>query len=126
MIKNFISVGSIHVWRYSPSRALASLIKHLLSSLFAALLLHPLIPRSCRPSMYQRPIPFPYSQVVVCLSIPYNASLRFSEHRILSGMESDPHAHPPNGITRVSFLSGPSPLTCPTWVTLPVAALPPA
>ena len=75
-------LGSIHVWRYSPFRALASLIRHLHSSLFAALLLHPVIPSSCRPSMYQRPIPFPYSQVIVCLSISSNASLMFSEHRV--------------------------------------------
>ena len=103
MIENIISVGSIHARRYSPFRTLASLIRHLHSSLFAALLLHPLIPRSCRPSMYQRPFPFPYSQVVVCLLIPSKASLRFSEHRFFSGVESDPHAQPPTWRTRVSL-----------------------
>ena len=40
-------VGTIHLWRYSTFRALASLIRRLHSSLFVALLLHPLIPSSC-------------------------------------------------------------------------------
>jgi len=43
---------SIHPWRYSPFRALASLITCLHSSLFAALLLHPLIPSSCGASLW--------------------------------------------------------------------------
>ena len=43
---------SIHPWRYSPFWALASLIRCLHSSLFAALLLHPLIPSSCRASLW--------------------------------------------------------------------------
>jgi len=34
----------IHLWRYSPVRALTSLTRRFHSSLFAALLLHPLIP----------------------------------------------------------------------------------
>ena len=42
----------IHPWRYSPFRTLASLISRLHSSLLAALLLHPLIPRSCRASLW--------------------------------------------------------------------------
>jgi len=42
---------SIHLWRYSLFRALASLTRHLHSSLFAALLLHPLIPSSCSASI---------------------------------------------------------------------------
>ena len=42
----------LHLWRYRPFRALASLIIHLHSSLFAALLLHPLIPSSCRASLW--------------------------------------------------------------------------
>jgi len=42
---------SIHLWRYSPFRALAFLIRRLHSSLFAALLLHPLIPSSCSASL---------------------------------------------------------------------------
>jgi hypothetical protein len=42
---------SIHQWFYSPFRALASLIRRLHSSLFAALLLHPLIPTSCSASL---------------------------------------------------------------------------
>jgi hypothetical protein len=42
---------TIHLWRYSPFRALASLISRLHSSLFAALLLHPLIPSSCSASL---------------------------------------------------------------------------
>jgi len=43
---------SIHPWRYNPFRALASLIRRLHSSLFAALLLHPLIPSSCSASIW--------------------------------------------------------------------------
>ena len=39
---------SIHLWCYSPFRALASLIRRFHSSLFAALLHHPLITSSCR------------------------------------------------------------------------------
>jgi hypothetical protein len=39
--------SSIHLWRYSPFRALTSLTRRLHSSLFAALLLQPLIPSSC-------------------------------------------------------------------------------
>ena len=46
---------SIHVWCYSPFRALASLIRRLHSSLFATLLLHPLIPSSCRASLWTTP-----------------------------------------------------------------------
>ena len=41
-----------HVWRYSPFRTLASLIRRLHSSLFSALLLHPLIPGSCNASLW--------------------------------------------------------------------------
>ena len=40
----------VHIWRYSPFRALASLIRRLHLSLFSALLLHPLIPNSCNAS----------------------------------------------------------------------------
>ena len=43
---------SIHLWRYSPFRALASLIRRFHSSLFATLLLHPLIPSSCSASLW--------------------------------------------------------------------------
>jgi len=43
---------SIHLWRYSPFRALASLIRRLHLSLFAALLLHPLVPSSCSASLW--------------------------------------------------------------------------
>jgi hypothetical protein len=43
---------SIHLWRYSPFRAFASLIRCPHSSLFAALLLHPLIPSSCSASLW--------------------------------------------------------------------------
>jgi hypothetical protein len=43
---------STHLWRYSPFRALASLIRCLHSSLFAALLLHPLIRSSCSASLW--------------------------------------------------------------------------
>jgi len=43
---------SIHIRRYSPFRALASLIRRLYSSLFSTLLLHPLIPRSCDASLW--------------------------------------------------------------------------
>jgi len=38
---------SFHIWRYSPFRALASLIRRLNSPLFSSLLLHPLIPSIC-------------------------------------------------------------------------------
>ena len=44
--------ASIHIWRYNPFRALASLIRRLHSSLFSALLLHPLIPSSCNASLW--------------------------------------------------------------------------
>ena len=43
---------SIHIWRYSPFRALASLKACLHSSLFSALLLQPLIPSSCNASLW--------------------------------------------------------------------------
>jgi hypothetical protein len=43
---------SIHVWRYSPFRALAFLKECLHSSLFSALLLRPLIPSSCSASLW--------------------------------------------------------------------------
>ena len=43
---------SIHIWRYSPFQALASLIRRLHSSLFSALLLQPLIPSSCNASLW--------------------------------------------------------------------------
>ena len=43
---------SIHLWRYSPFRALASLTRRLHSSLFVALLLHPLVPGSCSASLW--------------------------------------------------------------------------
>ena len=43
---------SIHIWRYSPFRALASLKAWLHSSLFSALLLQPLIPSSCNASLW--------------------------------------------------------------------------
>jgi len=43
---------SIHLWSYSPFRALASLTRRLHSSLFVALLLHPLVPSSCSASLW--------------------------------------------------------------------------
>jgi len=43
---------SIHIWRYSPFRALTSIIRHLHSSLFSAVLLHPLIPISRNASLW--------------------------------------------------------------------------
>jgi len=43
---------SIHLWRYSPFRALASLTRRLHSSLSAALLLHPLVRSSCSASLW--------------------------------------------------------------------------
>ena len=46
-----------HIWRYSPFRALASLIRRLHSSLFSALLLHPLIPSSCNASLWTTSAP---------------------------------------------------------------------
>ena len=47
-----VTFPSIHIWRYSPFRALASLKARLHSSLFSALLLHPLIPSSCCASLW--------------------------------------------------------------------------
>ena len=44
-----------HIWRYSPFRALASLTIRLHSSLFSALLLHPLIPSSRNTSLWTTP-----------------------------------------------------------------------
>ena len=115
---------SIHLWRYSPFRALASLIRCLHSSLFVALLLHPLVPSSCSASllttsahlvlghptglvvwkfpfrtehsMYRKSIPFPCNQVVVYLLIPSEASLRFSEHRFFYRVGSLPPRPSPN------------------------------
>jgi hypothetical protein len=43
---------SIHLRRYSPFRALSSLTRRHHSSLFVALLLHPLIPSSCIASLW--------------------------------------------------------------------------
>ena len=43
---------SIHIWCYSPFRALASLIRRLYSSLFSVLLFHPFIPTSCSASLW--------------------------------------------------------------------------
>ena len=43
---------SIHLWRCSHFRALASLIRRLHSSLFVALLLHPLVHSSCSASLW--------------------------------------------------------------------------
>jgi hypothetical protein len=43
---------SIHLWSYSSFRALAFLTRRLHSSLFAALLLHPLVPSSCSTSLW--------------------------------------------------------------------------
>jgi len=40
------------IWRYSPFRALTSLVGRLHSSLFSFLLLHPLIPSSCNASLW--------------------------------------------------------------------------
>ena len=45
------SRNSIHIWRYSPFRALASLIRRLHSCPFSAFRLHPLIPCSCNASL---------------------------------------------------------------------------
>jgi len=49
LLKRFEAEGdpSIHLRRYSPLRALASLTRRLHPSLFVALLLHPLVPSSC-------------------------------------------------------------------------------
>jgi hypothetical protein len=59
-----ISILPIYLWSYSPSRVLASLIRCLHSSLFAALFVY--------------------------LLIPSEASLRFSDHRFISGVGSSP------------------------------------
>jgi hypothetical protein len=111
-----------------PLPALASPIRHLPSSLFAALIHHPLIASSCRPSMYQRTIHSPYIQVVVYLSIPSKTSLRFSEYRVLfsRGGNLAPTPKPQPGGPGCHLLTGPS-----TFVSVrlgrpvPVAALPP-
>ena len=54
-------------------------------------------------SMYQRPIPFPCSQVIVYLSILSEASLRFSKHEFFPGWGHHPHAKLPTWSTRVSL-----------------------
>jgi len=51
-VKNGRLYPSIHLWRYSLFRAMASLIRRLHSSLFASLLLHPHIPSSCSASLW--------------------------------------------------------------------------
>jgi len=129
---------SIHIWRYGPFRALASLMRGLYSSIFSALLLQPLIPSSCNASlrttsamfehsMCQKWIPFPCSQVVFYLLNPSEASLRLPECKVFSGVGSSPPT--PNsqpGGPGCPFFSGSPPLTCPAWMTLPVAMLLPA
>jgi hypothetical protein len=128
-IRNFVwkTDPSIHLWHYSPFRALAALIRRLHWSLFSALLLHPLIPSIREHSMYQKSIPFPCSQVVVYLLNPSEASLRFSQQRLFYRVGSlPPTPNPQPGGPRCPFLFGSSPLTCLAWVTLPVAMLPPA
>jgi len=49
------------------------------------------------------PVPFPCNQVVGYLSVPSEASLRFSEHRFFFGVGSYPHAQPPTSRTSVSL-----------------------
>ena len=51
-ISLFSLLPSTHLWLYSSFRALASLIRRLHSSLFAPLLLYPLIPSSCSASLW--------------------------------------------------------------------------
>jgi hypothetical protein len=46
-----IGIPSIHLWCCSPFRALAFLTRRLHSSLFVAVLLHPLVPSSCSTSL---------------------------------------------------------------------------
>ena len=75
---------------------------------------------SSPPSSYpqQLSIPFPFTQFVVYLLIPSEASLRFSEHRFFfSGWVRTPTPNPQPGGPGCPFLSGSSPLTCPAWVT---------
>ena len=51
--KNLVQFNiPFHIWQYNPFWALASLIRCLHSSLFSALLLHPLIPSSCNASLW--------------------------------------------------------------------------
>jgi len=56
LASNHLQGGFIHpsnyLWRYSPFLALASLIRRLPSSLFAAFFLHPLVPSSCSASLW--------------------------------------------------------------------------
>ena len=87
---------SINIWRYSPFRALASLIRRIHSSLFSAF--KPV--RGISEAFWTRIL---FRGGVVTLT---------------------PNLQP--GERGCRFLSGSSPLTCSAWVTLPVAMLPPA
>jgi len=51
-VTTWVYKPSIHPWRYSPFWALASLTRRLHSSLFVALLLHPLDPSTCSASLW--------------------------------------------------------------------------
>jgi hypothetical protein len=55
-------------------------------------------------STYQKANPFPCSQIVVYLSVPSEASLRFSQRVFFMGWGCQPHAQPPTWRTRVSLL----------------------
>ena len=72
---------SIHLWRYIPFRALASLTRCLHSSLFAALLLHPLVPSSCSASLWT-------TSVHLVLGLPTGLVLRKFPFRTFFGIHS--------------------------------------
>jgi hypothetical protein len=91
--------NSIHRWCYSPFLALASLIRRLHSSLFSALLLHPLIPSSI-PLNNHFLFLVAKSSYICYLS---EASLRFSQYKFFYGVGLHPYAQPPTWRTRVSL-----------------------
>jgi hypothetical protein len=76
--------------------------------------------------MSQKSNPFPYSQIVFCLSVPSEASLRFLDINFygVKLVVLMPNLQP--GGPGYPFSCGSSPLTCPAWETLPVVTLPPA
>jgi hypothetical protein len=104
--------SSTHLWRYSPFWVQASLRRLLRFTLSSARLLHR---------------PFPNSQIVFCLPILSEASLRFFQLQLFYGVRSA--SRPTPNVEDQSiypFSSGSSPSTCPAWEALPVATLPPA
>ena len=156
---------SIHMWNYRPFLALASPIRRLHSSLFSALLLHPLIPSSCNASLWTTSAHLVLGLPTGLVAYSCNWETGDSSGAVLNNVGTfhvpklnsfslQPgrlFVKPVRGISDVSwtqilfpggvvtptpnlqpggpgcpFLPGSSPLTCPPWVTLPVAMLPPA